>query len=218
MEGLVTGGGAGVGCAPTMQELDLLTTHADRAYPILASLVTPRPIAWVTTLNEDGSVNAAPFSFFNVFGSKPPLVVFAPGNREDGSAKDTARNCAREGEFVVNLVDEALAEAMVATAASLPFGASETEAGGLETAASAVVRTPRIAGVRAALECGLHEIQRIGENRLVLGIVKRVRVAEEIYDAENRRIRGEVFHPVGRMASPDWYCRTGDLFEMKRPE
>ena len=59
-----------------MIELDLLTTHADRAYPILAGLVTPRPIAWVTTLNEDGSVNAAPFSFFNVFGAEPPLVIF----------------------------------------------------------------------------------------------------------------------------------------------
>ncbi len=201
-----------------MYELDLLNEHADRAYPILSSLVTPRPIAWVTTLNEDGSVNAAPFSFFNVFGSKPPLVIFAPGNREGGEPKDTARNCEREGEFVVNLVSEEMAAAMVGTAAGLAYGESELAAGGLEPADSVAVRTPRIAGVPAALECGLHEIQRVGQNRLVLGIVRRVLVEDSIFDAETLRVRGELFHPVGRMASPDWYCRTRDLYEMRRPD
>lgn len=200
-----------------MQELDLLERHADRAYPILSSLVTPRPIAWVTTLNEDGSVNAAPFSFFNVFGSRPPLVIFAPGDREGGEPKDTARNCGREGEFVVNLVGEELAGAMVGTAAGLPYGESETEAEGLETEASVSVRTPRIAGVPAALECELHEIRHVGQNRLVMGIVRRAMVEESLFDAEHLRVRGDLYHPVGRMASPDWYCRTRDLFEMVRP-
>ncbi len=200
-----------------MIELDLLTTHADRAYPILAGLVTPRPIAWVTTMNEDGSVNAAPFSFFNMFGDEPPLVIFAPGNRNDGSPKDTARNCERTGEFVVNLVDEALAEVMVRTAASLPYGVSEAEREKLDTAASSAVAPPRIAAAPAALECKVHSIQRIGENRLVLGIVQRVQVREEFWDPETLRVRGERFHPVGRMSVPNWYCRTGDLFEMIRP-
>ena len=98
-------------------ELDLLGTHADRAYPVLASIVTPRPIAWVSTLNEDGGVNLAPFSFFNVFGAEPPLVIFAPGDRDNGEPKDSAKNCKRSGEFVINTVDEALAETMVRTAA-----------------------------------------------------------------------------------------------------
>ncbi len=200
-----------------MIELDLLGEHADRAYPILAGLVTPRPIAWVTTLNEDGSVNAAPFSFFNVFGDEPPLVIFAPGNRDDGSPKDTARNCERTGEFVINLVDEALAQAMVRTAASLPYGVSEVEQGQLETTASSVVAPPRITAAPAALECKVHEVQRIGENRLVLGIVHRVQVREEFFDTGTLRVRGERFHPLGRMSVPDWYCRTGDLFEMPRP-
>ena len=201
-----------------MIELDLLTTHADRAYPILAGLVTPRPIAWVTTLNEDGSVNAAPFSFFNVFGAEPPLVIFAPGDRDDGSPKDTARNCRRTGEFVVNLVDAALAEAMVGTAASVPYGVSETKKGKLATTPSSTVGPPRIKAAPAALECNVHSIQQIGENRLILGIVHRVHVRKTFYDAKTQRIRGEKFHPIGRMSVPDWYCRTDDLFELKRPE
>ena len=200
-----------------MIELDLLHTHADRAYPVLASLVTPRPIAWVTTRNEDGSVNAAPFSFFNVFGAEPPLVIFAPGDREDGTAKDTARNCERTGEFVINFVDAALAEAMVRTAASLPYGVSETEREQLETAASSSIATPRIAAAPAALECKVHEIQRIGQNRLVLGIVHRVQIREEYFDADKLRVLGTKFHPIGRMAVPDWYCRTDGQFELKRP-
>ncbi|RYD34320.1 MAG: flavin reductase family protein, partial [Verrucomicrobiaceae bacterium] len=117
-----------------MIELDILHEHLDRAYPILAGLVTPRPIAWVTTLNEDGSVNVAPFSFFNVFGDDPPLVIFAPGDREDGTPKDTALNCARTGEFVVNLVTEDMKEVMNRTSATHPYGVSEVEVEKLATA------------------------------------------------------------------------------------
>ena len=200
-----------------MIELDLLTTHADRAYAILAGLVTPRPIAWVTTLNEDGSVNAAPFSFFNVFGANPPLVIFAPGDRDDGSPKDTARNCRRTGEFVVNLVDEPLAQVMNRTSATLPYGMSETDHEALETAASSAVAPPRIAAAPAALECKVHSIEQIGENRLVLGIVHRVQVREEFFDPQSLRVRGDLFHPIGRMSVPNWYCKTTDLFEMVRP-
>ncbi len=198
-------------------ELDLLGEHADRAYAILAGLVMPRPIAWVTTLNEDGSVNAAPFSFFNVFGDDPPLLIFAPGDRPDGTPKDTALNAKRSGEFVVNLVSEELKEAMNGTAATLPHGVSETEHLGLATAPSVSVAPPRIAAAPAALECKVHSIQEIGSNRLILGIVHRVHVQETLMDREHLRIRQELYHPVGRMGSPNWYCHTADLFEMTRP-
>lgn len=200
-----------------VHEIDVLHTHAERAYPILAALVAPRPIAWVTTLHEDGGVNAAPFSFFNLFGDSPPLVIFAPGNREDGSPKDTAANCARTGEFVINLVSEELVEAMVGTSAALAPGVSETERFSLETAPSSVVAPPRIAAAPAALECKVHRIEQIGENRLVLGIVHRVWIADRLFDESTLRVRGELHHPVGRMAVPDWYCRTRDLFEIERP-
>lgn len=117
-------------------ELDLENEHADRAYPILASLVVPRPIAWVTSISKAGAVNAAPFSFFNVLGANPPIVGFCPGDREEGVPKDTALNIRATREFVVNLVDQDLAEAMNLTAASLPHGVNELEHAGLTAAAS----------------------------------------------------------------------------------
>jgi flavin reductase (DIM6/NTAB) family NADH-FMN oxidoreductase RutF len=198
-------------------ELDFEGRHADRAYPILASLVTPRPIAWVTTLGPDGVVNAAPFSFFNVLGADPPIVGFCPGDRDDDTPKDTARNVRLNHEFVVNLVDEAVAEAMNKTAASLPYGTSELTAAGLTTAPSMTVRPPRIAESPASLECAEWGTLQIGGNRLVIGLVKRVHLRDELIDPETLRIRSERFQAIGRMASPHWYCRTRDRFEMIRP-
>src|SRR3954470_10890787 len=122
-------------------EIDLVEGPlAERAYPILASLVTPRPIAFVTTISPDGKINAAPFSFFNLLGADPPILGFAPGDRDDGTPKDTARNIRLTHEFVVNLVDEAIAEAMNRTAASVPYGVNELEVAGLRAAASKTVR------------------------------------------------------------------------------
>jgi len=199
-------------------ELDLAGEHADRAYPLLASLVTPRPIAWVTTLNAEGVVNVAPFSFFNVLGAEPPIVGFCPGNRPDGTPKDTARNIRLGHEFVVNLVDEGLAEAMNRTAASIPYGESELPLAGLETAPSSVVKPPRLAAAPASLECTEWGTLQIGDNRLIIGLVKRLHVRDELLDPASLRIHTERFHAIGRMASPHWYCRTRDRFEMIRPD
>ena len=184
---------------------------------MLVSLVTPRPIAWVTTLNENGAVNAAPFSFFNALGGDPPIIGFAPGDRDDGTPKDTARNIRRTHEFVVNLVDEATAEAMNKTSASLPYGESELERAGLTAVASSAVAPPRIGESPASLECAEWGTLQIGGNRVVIGLVRRVHVRDELIDPVKLRIRSELLHVVGRMASPNWYCRTRDLFEMTRP-
>jgi flavin reductase (DIM6/NTAB) family NADH-FMN oxidoreductase RutF len=198
-------------------ELDLEGEHAGRAYPILASLVTPRPIALVTTLSPDGRINAAPFSFFNVLGSRPPIVAFAPGDRDDGTPKDTARNIRLTHEFVINLVDEKLAEGMNLCAATLPYGENELNPAGLHTRPSSVVKPPRIAEAPVSLECLEWGTLEIGQNRVVVGLVKRVHVRDELFDVEKQRVRGEQLFLIGRMASPDWYCRTRDRFEMKRP-
>ncbi len=198
-------------------ELDLEGKHASRAYAMLVSLITPRPIAWVTTLNENGTVNAAPFSFFNAFGANPPIIAFAPGDRDDGAPKDTARNIRRTHEFVVNLVDEATAEAMNRTSASLPYGVSEFESAGLTAVASSVVEPPRIGQAPASLECNEWATLEIGRNRVVIGLVRRVHVHDALIDPDKLRIRTEDFHVIGRMASPNWYCRTRDRFEMMRP-
>ena len=199
-------------------ELDLAGAHAARAYPILASLVIPRPIAWVTTLGPDGVVNAAPFSFFNVLGDEPPIVGFCPGDRDDGIPKDTARNIRLNHQFVVNLVDESVAEAMNRTAASLPYGQSEISAVGLTTKPSSVVSPPRIAESPASLECEEWGTLQIGNNRLIIGLVKRVHVRDEFFDPETFRICGEKLNMIGRMAVPAGYCRTQDRFEMLRAD
>jgi flavin reductase (DIM6/NTAB) family NADH-FMN oxidoreductase RutF len=199
-------------------ELDLEGQLADRAYAILASLVTPRPIALVTTVSPDGKVNAAPFSFFNVLGAAPPILAFAPGNRDDGTPKDTARNIRLTHEFVVNLVHEAIAEAMNKCAAALPYGENELIPAGLHATPSSVVKPPRILESPASLECKEWGTLQIGSNRVVIGLVKRVHLREELFDAEKKRIRADKLFLIGRMASPHWYCRTRDRFEMIRPK
>ncbi len=198
-------------------ELDLERQFADRAYPILASLVTPRPIALVTTISPDGKINAAPFSFFNLLGANPPILAFAPGDRSDGAPKDTARNVRLTHEFVVNLVDEAIAAAMNRCAAELPYGENELVSAGLHAAPSSVVKPPRIAESPASLECQEWGTLQIGGNRVVIGLIKRLHLRDELFDPEKKRIHSEKLFLIGRMASPDWYCRTRDRFEMRRP-
>ncbi len=198
-------------------ELDLEKEFADRAYQLLVSLVTPRPIALVTTLSPDGRINAAPFSFFNVLGAQPPIVAFAPGDRDNGMPKDTALNVRATHEFVVNLVDEGIAEAMNKCAASLPYGENEMTHAGLTAAPSSLVKPPRIAEAPASLECVEWGTLQIGNNRVVIGLVKRLHLREELFDAEKKRINTDKLFLIGRMAAPHWYCRTRDRFEMIRP-
>jgi flavin reductase (DIM6/NTAB) family NADH-FMN oxidoreductase RutF len=198
-------------------ELDLDKDLADRAYGLLASLVIPRPIALVTTINDRGQVNAAPFSFFNLMGANPPICAFAPGDRENGTPKDTVLNIRSGHEFVVNLVDEGIAEAMNRCAASLPYGENELDRAGLHAAPCSVVKPPRIAEAPASLECSEWGTLQIGGNRMVIGLIKRLHVRDDLYDAEKRRIHIEKLFTIGRMASPNWYCKTRERFEMIRP-
>jgi len=146
-------------------ELDLEKEFADRAYPLLASLVTPRPIALVTTLSADGSVNAAPFSFFNLLGANPPICAFAPGDRDNGTPKDTALNVRATHEFVVNLVDETIAEAMNQCAASLPYGENELVRAGLTAAPSGLLPQPAVLSTAAAGLSGGCKFSRVQKQR-----------------------------------------------------
>ncbi len=199
-------------------ELDLTGPHREDAYMILAGLVTPRPIALTTTVDREGRVNAAPFSFFNLLGDSPPIVGLCPGDRSPGVPKDTARNVRLTHEFVVNLVDEDLAEKMNLCAAGLPPGENELLHAGLTAIPSSVVAPPRIAEAPASLECRSHSIVEIGDNRLIIGEVLRVHVREGILDPQTWLIRSGAYLPIGRMQSPHWYCRTRDIFEMQRPK
>jgi len=168
-------------------------------------------------MSPDGKINAAPFSFFNLLGGNPPILAIAPGDRPDGAPKDTARNIRLTHEFVVNLVDEPLAEAMNKCAASLPYGENELIPAGLHTAPSSVVKPPRVAESPVNLECQEWGTLNIGSNRVVIGLVKRVHLRDELFDAEKGRVLAEKLLLIGRMASPHWYCRTRDRFEMIRP-
>jgi len=103
------------------------------------------------------------------------------------------------------------------TAASLPFGISELTSAGLTAASSSVVKPPRIAEAPASLECVEWGTLQIGGNRLIIGLVKRIHVRDELFDPTTLRVRTERYEVIGRMASPDWYCHTTDRFEMKRP-
>ncbi len=199
-------------------EIDFEKESAAKAYGLLASLVTPRPIALVTTLSTDGRVNAAPFSFFNLMGANPLICAFAPGDRDDGTPKDTARNIRATHEFVVNLVDESIARAMNECSATLPFGENELARAGLTAAPSSLVKPPRIAEAPASMECFEWGTLQIGGNRMVIGLIKRLHIRDELYDADKQRIDTAKLFTIGRMASPHWYCRTGDRFEMKRPD
>src|SRR5271155_4951937 len=133
--------------------IDVSTADVVSVYQALVGVVAPRPIAWVTTIDEHGRVNLAPFSFFNAFGANPPIVVFSPTLRRDGSKKDTLLNLEEVGEFVVNAAVEDLAEKLNATSAELPRGQSEAEFAGLSLAPSAKVRPPRVVGSPVQLEC-----------------------------------------------------------------
>ncbi|MEN8848990.1 MAG: flavin reductase family protein [Akkermansiaceae bacterium] len=196
---------------------DLESLTPGERYRILASLITPRPIAWITTIDSDGRINAAPFSFFNVFGSNPPIVAFAPGNKDRDTPKDTALNIRRSGEFVVHMVTEELGQAMVDTSATLPHGTSELTGLPLTTVPSEKVAVRRIAEAPIALECTEHSTIEIGSNRLIIGLVHLVHAHDGILD-EKGHLQPDAYHPLGRMAAPDWYARTADQFEIPRPD
>lgn len=128
-------------------------------YKLLTNLVVPRPIAWVTSQDEHGLVNLAPFSFFNAVGSDPLYIFISVGANDDGSMKDTARNISASGEFVVNMVTEDVLAAMNVSAADFPADQSELTAAGLHVVDSLRVTVPRVAESQASMECRLHSKQ-----------------------------------------------------------
>jgi flavin reductase (DIM6/NTAB) family NADH-FMN oxidoreductase RutF len=199
-------------------QLNLSELSPGKRYFVLSSLVVPRPIAWVTTVNEDGGVNAAPFSYFQLLGQEPPLVVLGIGRRNDGSAKDSFRNIRRSGEFVINLVTEENAELMNLSATEFPPGVSEPEVLGLKLEASAVVKPPRLAVAPASFEGREIQTLLIGENQGVMGELLVAHIRDEFIDAESLRVKTEEMHMIGRLQGGEGggYSRTREPFHMKR--
>jgi flavin reductase (DIM6/NTAB) family NADH-FMN oxidoreductase RutF len=196
-------------------DLKLSELPAAERYKLLIGLVIPRPIAWVSTRSANGVANCAPFSFFNVFSEDPPLCVVGINPRaSDGAMKHSLKNIRRTGEFVVNLADEATANAMHLSGAEIPEEDSEFAAAGLTEAKAALVQHPRIAQAAASLECRLFRLLEISATRqLVLGEILLVHAREGIIDPASKRISEQSYRPIGRLFA-NRYCTTRQRFNL----
>ena len=193
---------------------DLEQAAAGVAYKLLVGLVAPRPIALVTSMNVDGSLNAAPFSAYNYLCTDPPIIGMGVTNKPgDGFVpKDTARNIRRTGEFVVNVVTEDLAQQMNICGTDFPPEVNELEMAGLTTAPSQLVKVPRIEQAHAALECKEYTTMEIGRSRIILGRVVAMYVEDKYVDPAGPFIKAEELHAIGRMNGLGSYVKTRDAF------
>lgn len=197
-------------------ELRLAELEPESRYKLLIGLVYPRPIALVSTVNANGVLNAAPFSFFNVVADDPPLVMLSFNRRSDGTMKDTVKNIRRTGEFVVNLVDERIANAMLLSGQELPETESEFAVAGFTPAPSITVAPPRILEAPASLECRLLQRIELGPAReILLGEVLYAHVREGLVDPATWRV-SEAYRPIGRLYG-DRYCTTRQRFDLPGP-
>lgn len=206
-------------------ELTPQDLSASDRYKLLIGMIVPRPIAFVSTISPDGKLNLAPFSFFCGVGSEPMMLAFCPatgGGDGQGEDKDTLRNAKLEedggtGEFVVNVVTEAIAKQVAACAEPLGYGQSEFELSGLTPIASSVVKPPRVAECPAAFECVTRQVVRTNpgvpsSGNLVLGEVVRVHAAEGLVN-ERHHTDAQKLAAFGRMGGPS-YCTTRDRFDL----
>ncbi len=187
------------------------------AYKLLTAIIVPRPIALVTSVNDAGTVNAAPYSFFNIFADDPPTIVLGMSWRPDTTLKDTTANIRRTGEFVVNMVDEALAETMNDTAIDFPPDVSETDALGIELAPSTLVNAPRIKAAPFALECRKMVGLSFSESReILLGEIIAIHARDGLIDTRRMYVDRQRYRPICRLSGIG-YARLGEIFDMARP-
>ncbi len=199
-----------------MQQIDPQPQTHQQNYKLMTGLVVPRPIAWVSTLSPSGKVNLAPFSAFTFCCHKPPMITITCGLHEydrPGQMKDTVINILREREFVVNIANQSLLSALHASSAVYPAELSEVEALGLKIAESATIRTPRLAGAPAALECRLHSTVELGEagDRIVIGQVQMFQVADHLL--RNGKVDTRELNPIARLGGPN-YAVLGEILTM----
>ena len=188
------------------------------AHDFLVGAMVPRPIAFVSTIGDKGIYNLAPFSFFIPMSVKPAIVGIGIGRRRDGSKKDTLVNIELTRDFVINLVTEEFAEAMNQTAGEYPLEVDEFKIAGLTAVPADLIKSPRVGESPVNLECRLLQILEFGVtpeiNNWVIGEVIRVHLKDEFW--AGGEIQSSRLKAVGRMGG-DFYCRTTEVFEMKRP-
>ena len=203
-------------------KIDPATLSEDAAYYWQIATIVPRPIAWVSTLNEDATANLAPFSFFTGVGSEPPtclICVSRKGRTDPGAKKDTWLNIERTGELVINVVPDALADAMNVTSKEYARGVDEFEAAHVTKAASERVATPRVAEAPAAFECKLMQIVEVGQvgegTAIIICEILLWHVSDDVL-VEGRVDPGKL-DLVGRLGGAS-YSRTRDRFDLSRPK
>ena len=198
-------------------EFDVSKMKTQLRYALLISLITPRPIAFITTLSNKGIPNAAPFSFFNLMGNDPPVVAIGIGKDETrkNDLKDSGYNIQKTKEFVINIVNESILEQVNITAIDFPPEVDESEIAGLTKLPSIMVKPPRIAESPANLECRLASMVEIGNTRVVLGEIIYLHIKKEFLDPyQNQTVHTDLISPVGRMHKNGIYTRTTDLFNL----
>ncbi|WP_422124603.1 flavin reductase family protein [Planococcus sp. X10-3] len=183
-------------------------------YKLLIGSIIPRPIAFVTSRSAEGVVNAAPFSYFNIVSSNPPMLSVSV-QRKSGEKKDTARNILAGKEFVVHIVDEENVFEVNETAASLPRDQSEIDVTKLTLVDSEEVDVPAVAQSKVRFECILHQAVNLPGADLLIGRIVRIHVDEAIY--KDGRINAELLKPVSRLAGTN-YAKLGEIFSLKRPD
>ncbi|MFV9425696.1 flavin reductase family protein [Microbacterium sp. S1037] len=194
-----------------VDDFDALTPY--ERYKLMASLVVPRPIAWVTTLGPTAIPNAAPFSMFAMVGEDPPLLMVSIDRLPDGARKDTAVNIDATAEFVVHLVDRPLVESMDATSVRHPPEVDELAERGIATVPAASVRPPVIAEAPVALECELWSRMDIPSREIYFGRVRRLRTRPGLVDRERMRVRLADYAPVARFGA-SFYTTTRERFTL----
>jgi flavin reductase (DIM6/NTAB) family NADH-FMN oxidoreductase RutF len=204
----------------TMRSINPADHQVHEIYKLMVGLIVPRPVALVSTVDRGGVPNVAPFSFFCGVGSNPPTVLFCPSLRSSGDhRKDTLRNVEQTGEFVINIVSDAIAARANATAVDVGPEVDEFQLAGFTAIASEAVRPPRVAESPAQMECKLLQIiftsQKAGAGVVVLGEIVRFHVNADL--EENFRIDPAKLDAVGRMAGNTW-VHTRERFDLERPK
>ena len=196
--------------------IDPTSLDDDGRYKLMTGIVVPRPIAWVTTMSDEGLVNAAPFSAFTFLSYRPIMLCISVAGR-GGKMKDTERNIRARGEFVVNMADEAMVRELHLSAGDYPSDVSEVEDLGLQTVACEQVEVPRLADAAMSMECRLDQILPFGEvgHHLIIGTAVRIHVRESLY--ANGRIDVRKYRAVGRLGGPN-YVTAGTILTMTDPQ
>lgn len=199
--------------------IDLSTLAPASVYATLTQTIVPRPIAWVISRNESGSLNLAPFSYFTAVASDPPTVVVSVGKHADGRPKDTRRNVQARHDFVVNIAHADMAEAMTASSASLAPDDSEIDACSLETAAMPGSSVPRLAACRVAYACRYEHAVEVGAMAVLFARLTDVWLDPSVVteDAKGRlKVDAATLDPLGRLGGGE-YLTAGDVIDIERP-